>query len=280
MTINKKRVENSYNLQAKKYDLNVSERFGNSERGVETFTKILLSEVDIPPNPIALDVACGTGLSTFTLYEHCNKNGEFYGIDISQKMIDKANENRDILNYQIEFSKGDAESLKYSDNKFDVIISNYSFQFFPNKLKALTEMNRVIKPDGVLGICFGAGMSQHESFEIFSKVADSENGSSKLREVVKETRLMHISLEDFQDMLIMAGFESPFVFGRHRVIYVNPEQYILTNPYSVDFVNAIPNDFRDSIIREVCDMMRKESEPRGFKITYYTLFGYNKKPSY
>ena len=45
-------------------------------------------------------------------------------------------------------AKGDAENLEYPDSMFDVVISNMSFQFLPDKQRALKEMYRVLKPGG------------------------------------------------------------------------------------------------------------------------------------
>ena len=52
------------------------------------FIKLLLKEINIPKNPVCLDVGCGTGISTFELAKHIQDDGTIYGIDFSQPMID------------------------------------------------------------------------------------------------------------------------------------------------------------------------------------------------
>ena len=56
------------------------------------FTDLLIRDIQIPENPTALDLGCGTGISTFELMRRIQGRGRFYEIDISQKMIDLASQ--------------------------------------------------------------------------------------------------------------------------------------------------------------------------------------------
>ena len=48
----------------------------------------------------------------------------------------------------VEFVQGDIEEMPFSDNDFDVIVSNCVLNLVPNKHKAFAEMIRVLKPGG------------------------------------------------------------------------------------------------------------------------------------
>jgi arsenite methyltransferase len=50
------------------------------------------------------------------------------------------------------FRQGDAERLLFDDASFDALISECSFCTFPDKTSAATEMARVLRPNGRLGL--------------------------------------------------------------------------------------------------------------------------------
>ncbi len=53
----------------------------------------------------------------------------------------------------MEWRQGDAASLPSPDADFDVVLCQQGLQFFPDKVAALREMHRVLKPGGLVGIC-------------------------------------------------------------------------------------------------------------------------------
>ena len=101
----KERVLETYRQTAETYDQGVSERLGVSRWGIESLMGILLREMSVPENPVALDIACGTGLSTFSLVDYLG-TGDVHGVDISPDMVRKAIENTDELGYDIKFKEG------------------------------------------------------------------------------------------------------------------------------------------------------------------------------
>ena len=56
------------------------------------------------------------------------------------------------LEPRISWRQGTAESLPYPDESFDVVVSQFGLMFFTNRLKALTEMRRVLTPQGRLAV--------------------------------------------------------------------------------------------------------------------------------
>tara|TARA_B100000780_G_C21018805_1_gene408240 strand:- start:93 stop:767 length:675 start_codon:yes stop_codon:yes gene_type:complete len=95
-----------------------------------------------------LDVCCGNGLITKRLSKYSNN---VLGIDFSALLINSAKENNDYSN--IEYLLGDAASLtKNTNEKFDKIVLNFSFQYFNFKqgLKVVSEMKKTLKPNGII----------------------------------------------------------------------------------------------------------------------------------
>ena len=84
----------------------------------------------------ALDIACGTGLSTKALLEIATN---VYGTDISQEMLKCA-----LYTHKIHYSIASAEQQPFADNKFDLITVSSGVHWFDID-KFLIEANRLLK---------------------------------------------------------------------------------------------------------------------------------------
>ncbi len=96
-----------------------------------------------------LDIACGTGLISFPAAEAVGKTGFVFGTDISDKMVETATaiaSKQDMSNTK--FERMDAEDLKLEDASFDVALCSLGLMYFPEPLRALKEMYRVLNPGG------------------------------------------------------------------------------------------------------------------------------------
>jgi len=94
-----------------------------------------------------LDLGSGAGNDCFVARTIVGENGKVTGLDFTDEMINKANINLEKTGFKnIEFVKGDIEKMPFSENKFDVVISNCVLNLVPDKEKAFTEIYRVLKP--------------------------------------------------------------------------------------------------------------------------------------
>lgn len=101
-----------------------------------------------------LEVAVGTGLA-FEKILKLNPSGRNEGIDLTNEMLNQAKEKAalsETRNYNLEL--GDAYSLKFEDNTFDLIINNYMFDLLPENdfSLVLEEFKRVLRAGGRLAI--------------------------------------------------------------------------------------------------------------------------------
>lgn len=95
-----------------------------------------------------LDLGCGPGLTA----DHLLKQGhEFFGIDISEVMIDECRR-RFPDSASAHFSVGDFQKLDFPDHSFDVILCMGALEYIDHDKvdRAVAEMTRVLKPDGVV----------------------------------------------------------------------------------------------------------------------------------
>ena len=88
-----------------------------------------------------------TGWALRYIADSCRQNGNFYGVDLSPRMIDKANKNSEDHD-NLHYIEANAEELPFADNYFDKIICTNSFHHYPDPGKAMWEINRILKRPG------------------------------------------------------------------------------------------------------------------------------------
>lgn len=100
-----------------------------------------------------LDLGSGAGNDIFVARSIVGKKGKVVGVDMTEAMVAKANENKKRLGFQnVEFLLGEIESLPLNDASIDVAISNCVMNLVPDKNKAYNEVYRVLKPGGHFSI--------------------------------------------------------------------------------------------------------------------------------
>lgn len=95
-----------------------------------------------------LDVACGTGILARAIAKRVGPTGSVTGLDINEGMLTMAKKKAPNL----EWKQGRAESLPFEDNTFDTVVSQFGLMFFEDRLAAVREMSRVLRPGGQLAI--------------------------------------------------------------------------------------------------------------------------------
>lgn len=115
--------------------------------------------VNIKDNDKGLDVGCGSGALSIALAK-LNPNTKIIGIDrwgkeyasFNKKLCEKNAEIEGVCN--VSFMQGNAVSLPFSDNEFDVLVSNYVYHNIPsrNRQDILLESLRCLKKGGRFAI--------------------------------------------------------------------------------------------------------------------------------
>lgn len=96
-----------------------------------------------------LDVATGTADLAIALAKH-SPQAKIVGMDIAEKMLAIGEEKveRHKLGNQIELRLGDAACLPFADATFDAVTVAFGVRNFEDLPKGLSEISRVLKPDG------------------------------------------------------------------------------------------------------------------------------------
>lgn len=108
---------------------------------------------EIKEGMTVLDLGSGAGFDCFLAAKKVGNNGKVIGIDMTEKMIKKAQENVKKYGYNnVEFKLGEIEDLPIEDNSVDIIISNCVINLSPDKQKVFYEAYRVLKTGGEMFI--------------------------------------------------------------------------------------------------------------------------------
>ncbi len=97
------------------------------------------------PELSMLELGTGPGILALSLAD----TGVFItATDYSEKMIAEAKEHMTLDN--VHFEVADATALTYADNSFDIVLIANALHIMPHPEKALSEIYRVLRPDGLL----------------------------------------------------------------------------------------------------------------------------------
>ncbi len=126
---------------AEKYDDNLKRK----QIAIDDALQAYLANYELTEYNV-LDVGCGTA-NYFVVQVEAFKdyNINWYGIDPSEDMLRVAKSKIE----NVEFRIGFAEDLPFENDYFDLAVTNFAFHHFENKSKALNEIARVLKKDGI-----------------------------------------------------------------------------------------------------------------------------------
>jgi len=115
-----------------------------------------LEQVHVSESDRVLDVACGTGIVARTLNKQYPWAIDVAGVDLNEMMIEKARAMTNGLAGRFEWYVSDASSIPVEDASFSIVFCQQALQYFPDDAAALSEMRRVLLPDGRLALSLWA----------------------------------------------------------------------------------------------------------------------------
>lgn len=196
--------------------------------GGRVATKEFLDQLDIGPDDTVLDIGCGLGgASRFAAHQYgCRVTG----IDLTEEYVNTGNVLCSWvgLDNLIALEQGDATATRYSDGTFDKSYMMHVGMNIPNKQALASELHRVLRPGGRLGIYDVMRVGDGDlSFPVpwatnpeESDVSSADEYSAALElaglRVVSERNRSAFALEFFSQLQATAGSaEGPPPLGLH-----------------------------------------------------------------
>jgi ubiquinone/menaquinone biosynthesis C-methylase UbiE len=109
----------------------------------------LLESLDVHSTERVLDVATGSGNAALAA---ARRGCEVIGIDYVPALLERATERSVSEGVAAQFQEGDAEAIPFPDASFDVVTSVFGAMFAPNQELTASELARVTKPSGRIGL--------------------------------------------------------------------------------------------------------------------------------
>jgi SAM-dependent methyltransferase len=104
---------------------------------------------ELRPGEIVLDLGSGGGIDVLLSAKRVGPTGKAYGLDMTDEMLALARENQRKAGIEnVEFLKGEIESIPLPNNSVDVVISNCVINLSADKDRVIQEAFRVLKPGG------------------------------------------------------------------------------------------------------------------------------------
>jgi ubiquinone/menaquinone biosynthesis C-methylase UbiE len=134
----------------------------------EPWARVLLDEVNLRPGEAVLDVATGPGTVARLAAARLGSQGRVVAADIALPMLDIARAKPVIASAaSIEYVESPAAPLPIPSGTFDAVLCQQGLQFFPDRLGALREMHRVLKPSGRAAIAVWAQIERNQIFAAY-----------------------------------------------------------------------------------------------------------------
>jgi ubiquinone/menaquinone biosynthesis C-methylase UbiE len=129
------------------------------------FGEMTVTAAALAPGEHVLDVACGLGASVFPAAKAVGPSGHVTGVDLAPGMIEALQQRIRVGSLtNADAQVMDAEVLEFPAGGFDAVICAFGIMFLPNIPQALSEIRRVLRPNGCAAVAVWAGATPNLGF--------------------------------------------------------------------------------------------------------------------
>jgi ubiquinone/menaquinone biosynthesis C-methylase UbiE len=234
----------------------------------------LIHELKFRGNEKVLEVGCGPGELSIQIGKMFT-NSKVVGIDISEKMIKLASEKAKTLKVKnVQFAVSDAHHLKFSNESFDVVVTSMLFHWLPKVHKFLSEVHRVLKPRGKIGLISPTPELYSELRQTYQNLMKRYKQSHKGTKIREMIGLRIYSPEETQALLCKAGFNITKTFIMNFKEPLTPEAYIKRIDAITDgkYLDLLPKRLRQAAKKELMRELLLKSSQDNFRTTECSVF--------
>ncbi len=196
-----KQYSDSSNFMAR---VELNRRFGTNPY---KWSLWLFDQIQFKKDARVLELGCGNGILWKSNLQKIPEDAHIILSDFSEGMLDDAKLALGDAAGRFGYEVIDAEQIPYPDNSYDVVIANLMLYHVPDRKKAISEISRVLKRDGVLyattfGLNYMKELSDlvsnydknaNSSLEPVARAFGLENGEKQLSEHFENVKLIKYS---------------------------------------------------------------------------------------
>lgn len=197
-----------------------------------------------------LDVACGTGVVTRLAAQYVGPHGQVIGLDLDPGMVEVARSLPAPPDSSIDWKVGDALTLPFSNAMFHIVFCQGGLQFIPDRLTALREMFRVLRPGGRLALMVGQHIQYCPGFAIVLDKLASHIGW----QVAAFLRIPFSlgDMEELRSLMVEAGFQDVIVRPAVKMIrFPSPAMFVESLLTGSSIASQVDKNTKAKLITEV-----------------------------
>lgn len=185
-----------------------------------------------------LDLGCGAGHGSNMLSK---KYSKVTALDISSEAIQYAKENWAASN--IDFVVGDSMNLPFPDDTFDVVASFEVFEHLADWRKFLSEVRRVLKPEGL----------------IYISTPNKTLYSPGTKKPINPHHVFEMTIPEFKEAL-SGYFTIQEFYGQRTPVYNDHFIWKIVNPILFTFKGIIPYKVNNTLKLKIINWIKPELE--------------------
>lgn len=217
----------------------------------QRWASVVAEAAEVGPGQIVLDVGCGTGALTREAARRAKPAGRVVGLDKSANMLSVAREKSP----EIEWHHAEAEAIPFGEASFDVVLSQLAFMFFEDKVTALREMYRVLKPGGRLWVVICGDLEQSPGYHGMAKLVQQLTDGPVTGEYLAPFALGNESL--IRSLLEDAGLSAANLqTARSLIRYESMESWVHTDFRGWTISNLITEELCDRLVQQASSALR------------------------
>jgi ubiquinone/menaquinone biosynthesis C-methylase UbiE len=208
-----------------------------------------------------LDVACGTGIVARTAADRLGNGANVVGVDLNENMLAVARR----VAPGIEWRAGDAANLPFDDDSFDVVFCQAALMFFPDPVKALREMGRVLRSNGKLVVQVWGSLQAQAAYRVLVEIAATHAGPDAVSMLGAYWRMG--DLARLGDQFAEAGLRvSGATTHTEPANFASIDEFVRTEVESTPLVERLTADAYDAILRDARVALASFSNETGVAI--------------
>ena len=235
----------------------------------------LIANLGVRKGQNVLDIGCGTGRLTLRVADVVGDTGHVTGIDPSRERIEIVQRKflgSPRLNISLEI--GDANSLHHFKNSsFDLVYLNVVFHWIDDKKDALSQIFRILKPGGWLGITTGNRDKPHTVKIIADRILAQPQYAGLANQ--ESTPSKPVNVKEMESLLHSAGYKILDLTAEKDPRYFeNPLkclEYVEAST-SGTFLSGVPENLKSSVREEILTELEKYNTIRGIENVYNTMY--------
>lgn len=181
----------------------------------------LLAVLALPPGSRVLDVACGTGIVARKAAHHMGATGIVVGLDLHVGMLAVARAQEPTGAWV----QGSASTLPFAASAFDAVVCQQGVQFFPDRLAALREMHRVLRPGGRVALVVWSALAHNPGHAALAQGLVHHMGTAAAAVLLNSFSLGDAGV--FHRLLAQAGFRDVVLSRSVQTMrFASPEAFV------------------------------------------------------